>query len=212
MSESLALSRRRALKVLSGVPMLPLASSLAGLPFIATAAANGAPVRFEFGSMAAPSLANPAQMATTYVASTLTQKAGHHKETFALGYETFFLTGEFVAAGGGGSILAGGYYDINNAPIIDATSPDLDPFFADCPDGMSLVRLDGARSRRHGCKRIFAVVQFEYTSRNAAGDSMYGRLPSPIAILSLDQDERTGKLPRAALELLLTGIDIVLGR
>jgi uncharacterized protein len=42
------------------------------------------------------------------------------------------------------------------------------------------------------------VVQFEYTTKNAAGDSMYGQLPSPIAVLSLDQDMRSGKLSLAS--------------
>ena len=41
---------------------------------------------------------------------------------------------------------------------------------------------------------MFCVVQFEYTSRNAAGDSMYGKLPSPVAVLTLDQDRKTGQL------------------
>ncbi|EKE83786.1 PhoX family protein, partial [Idiomarina xiamenensis] len=41
---------------------------------------------------------------------------------------------------------------------------------------------------------VFAVVQFEYTSRNGAGDSMYGRLPSPIAVLTLDQNPANGAL------------------
>ena len=41
---------------------------------------------------------------------------------------------------------------------------------------------------------VFAVVQFEYATRNQALASMYGQLPSPIAVLSLDQDKDTGKL------------------
>jgi hypothetical protein len=38
------------------------------------------------------------------------------------------------------------------------------------------------------------VVQFEYTTRDQAGNSTYGVLPSPIAVLTLDQDKNTGKL------------------
>ncbi len=41
---------------------------------------------------------------------------------------------------------------------------------------------------------MFAVVQFEYTSQDAAGRSKYGQLPSPIAVLTLDQDKATGRL------------------
>jgi len=210
MSESVSHSRRRALKLLASAPVLPIATSLAGLPLLADAAdrrhhdrhGHGgwrdhgrSPVSYSFGAMAAPTLADPSQMATTYVASTLTRHIGrHHRETYALGYETFFLTGETVPATGGGTVVAGSYYDINNNPIIDASTGEQRQFFSDCPDGMSLIQLAGARSRRHGCDRIFAVVQFEYTSRNLAGDSKYGRLPSPIAVLTLDQDRRTGKL------------------
>jgi len=194
MSDTVSLSRRRALQLLSGMPMLPLASSLAGLPLAAEAMPMHGPVRYQFGAMPAPSLADPAQMAETYVASTLTKTIGRHAETYALGYETFFLTGDTVPCAEGGTILAGGYYNINNAPIVDTTSPDQRQFFSDCPDGMSLLTLPGARSRRRGCRRVFAVVQFEYATKNVAGASMYGRLPSPIAVLALDQDERTGQL------------------
>ena len=202
MSDSVSLSRRRTLKVLSGLPMLPLASSLAILPDEALAKSFGhppfgGPVRFAFGSMAAPSLADPAQMATTYVASTLTKTVGRHSETFDLGYETFFLTGDTVPATKGGTIVAAGYYDIHNNPITDPTAGGRQ-FFSDCPDGMSLIELKGGRFHHGGKKRIFAVVQFEYTTKNGAGSSMYGRLPSPIAVLSLDQDPRTGKLTLAS--------------
>ena len=41
---------------------------------------------------------------------------------------------------------------------------------------------------------VFAVVQFEYTTANLAGDETYATLPSPIAVLTLDQDPTTGKL------------------
>lgn len=201
MSQPASLTRRSVLKALGATPVLPIAASFAGEPPAANgrhgASAANRYVTYEFGSMAAPSLADPAQMATTYVASTLTKRYGrNHAETYSLGYETFFLTGETVPATGGGTIVAGGYYDINGNPILDATSPDQRQFFSDCPDGMSLIEL-GASGRGRGrnrCNRIFAVVQFEYVTRNVAQQSMYGLLPSPIAILALDQDPRTGRL------------------
>ncbi|MEZ5272230.1 MAG: DUF839 domain-containing protein [Ilumatobacteraceae bacterium] len=59
---------------------------------------------------------------------------------------------------------------------------------------MSLLQIPGCRKGRGNRERIFAVVQFEYTSRDTAGASMYGQLPSPIAVLSLDQDQDTGRL------------------
>jgi len=189
MSDSVSLSRRRVLQFLAGAPMLPLASSLvASLPFLAEAAVPSLPalkrVKYTFGSMAAPSLADPAQMATTYVASTLTKGS----TTYSLGYETFFLTGDEVPATGGGTLVAGGYYDIDNNPIVDITDATQRQFFSDCPDGLSLIQLDGVEDK------LFAVVQFEYTTKNAAGTSMYGLLPSPIAVLTLKQNTLTGKL------------------
>ena len=194
MSESQNLSRRRALQWFAGAPLLPLASSMAGLTFSTPAAAD-ARYSYTFGSMSAPTLANPAQMATTYVASTLTRgNGGHRSETFRLGYETFFLTGQMVPNTTGGLTLAGGYHDIHNQPIFDSTDPGQRQFFSDCPDGMSLISLQHARSGKRGHHRVFAVVQFEYATRNVGGASMYGQLPSPVAVLTLDQDKRTGKL------------------
>lgn len=194
MPMSVSASRRRALQLLSTMPVLPFASSLSILSFEAAAAPAGAPVKYTFSSIAAPTLANPAQMAKTYVASTLTRSLGSQmSETYQLGYETFFVTGDKVPRTGGGSIVTGGYYDIHGRPITDPSAGDVQ-FFSDCPDGMSLVQLAAAPRGRPGQHRVFAVVQFEYTSRNGAGASMYGMLPSPIAVLTLDQDVRTGKL------------------
>jgi len=212
MSGQSLIARRQVLKALGTVPMLPLGASLVGSSLLSADAVaaewgeqsdafcgTGEHFTYTFGSMAAPSLATPAQMATTYVASTITRQAGKgrgqtYSQTYLLGYETFFLTGQTVPATDGGTILAGGYYDIHNNPIVDASSPELRQFFSDCPDGMSLIQLHGARSCRDDCHRIFAVVQFEYTTRDVGGASMYGQLPSPIAVLTLDQDKRTGKL------------------
>ncbi len=199
MSKPVTVSRRQTLKALSGLPILPLAASLTSLPFMAEAASRHSRVRYEFGGMDAPSLADPALMGTTYVASTLTKIVGRHRaETYNLGYETFFLTGDTVPATGGGDIVAGGYYDIDNNPITDPTAGDRQ-IFSDCPDGMSLIQLKDRRGNckksRNGHNRIFAVVQFEYTSSNGdRSEDLYGKLPSPIAVLTLEQNPRTGKL------------------
>jgi hypothetical protein len=143
--------------------------------------------------MPAPSLANPEQMATLHVASTLrVTVAGQPAQTYQLAYETFFVTGRQVARTGGGEIVAGGYFDINGQPIQDPSVSPKRQFFSDCPDGMSLIALGGPTGGPKN--RLFAVVQFEYTSRNAAGSPVHGQLPSPIAVLTLDQDAATGKL------------------
>ncbi|MDH5339961.1 MAG: alkaline phosphatase, partial [Rubrivivax sp.] len=198
MSHSSDLSRRRALQLFSGMPLLPLASSMATLSFATEAVAHGQSVSYTFGGMAAPSLDNPAQMATTSVESTLTLRVGPESKTYPLGYETFFLTGAAVPDGNGGTVVAGGYYDINNQPIVDDSTGAPRQFFSDSPDGMSLLSLsrrerddEDRRLGRRGSNRVYAVVQFEYTTKDLAGNSRYGRLPSPIAVLSLDQDRRT---------------------
>jgi len=210
-------SRRHALKLLGAAPMLPL-GGLAFLtacgggdgggtsfPFIPPAPApSPAPapapaanfVSAEFGSMAAPSLADAAAMATTTVGSTLKVSFDNGSSTeYKLAYQPFFLTGDMVSDGKGGKVLAGGYVDINNKPIVDASVAGKErQFFSDAPDGSSLLTVPNASVPGVKGKPVFAVVQFEYTTKNQAGASTYGQLPSPIAVLTLDQDQATGKL------------------
>jgi uncharacterized protein len=198
MPDSVNLSRRRALQLFAGVPMLPLGasavSSLFALGSGGAVAAQAASV--SFSSMAAPSLADPAAMATTTVGSTLTVKlADGTEQAFKLAYEPFFITGDMVPDGKGGQVLAGGYYDVNGQPIIDQSVPGKErQLFSDCPDGTSLLMLDNASVAGVKGNTLFAVVQFEYMSRDQGGNDTYGMMPSPIAVLTLDQDPQTGKL------------------
>ncbi|MGO4158093.1 PhoX family protein [Cupriavidus sp. YAF13] len=203
-------SRRKALKFLAGAPMLPL--GLGATAFLvgcggdgdAVAATAPAPVTpagatfttAEFTGMAAPTLANPAAMATTTVGSSLKVSfSDGSSQTYKLAYQPFFVTGDMVPDGKGGSILAGGYFDINNQPIIDKSVAGKErQFYSDSPDGTSLLKIDGAKVAGVKGNTVFAVVQFEYTTRDQAGASAYGRLPSPIGVLTLDQDPATGKL------------------
>lgn len=135
------------------------------------------------------------QMATTYVASTLNIKLSDGTtQTSNLAYEHFFLTGTEVDKLEGGKILAGGYYDINNQPIIDTTGVTPRQYFSDAPDGTSLLTVPNANVTGVTGNHVFAVVQFEYTSSSLDGTNMYGKLPSPIAVLTLDQNPTTGKL------------------
>lgn len=215
MNSTPELSRRRLLRMLGTAPMLPLggfatASLLAGcggddhddspvavtpVPPVAPAPVTLASV--SFSSMDAPTLANAAAMATTTVGSTMTVNfSDSSKLDFKLSYQPFFITGDMVPNGAGGTILAGGYYDIKNQPIIDATVPGKErQFFSDSPDGTSLLSVPNANVPGVKGKPVFAVVQFEYTTLAQDGvTGMYGRLPSPIAVLTLDQDQTTGKL------------------
>ena len=154
-------------------------------------------VSASFTSMAAPTLANATAMATTTVGSTLNIKLSDESvRSYQLAYQPFFVTGDMVSDGKGGTVLSGGYYDINNKPIIDATVPGKERhYFSDAPDGTSLLPVANPTVTGIKGKAVFAVVQFEYTTWAQDGKTgMYGKLPSPIAVLTLDQDQSTGKL------------------
>ena len=194
-------SRRHVLRLFAGAPMLPLASSLsaAGLLTACGGSDDDGPAfkSVSFSSTPAPDLSNPAAMATTNVASVMTVNFDDgSKVDYKLAYQPFFVTGNNVADGKGGTILAGGYVDINNQPIIDKTVPGSErQFFSDSPDGTSLLTVPNAKIDGIKGNPVFAVVQFEYTTwAQDAKTDMYGKLPSPIAVLTLDQDKSTGKL------------------
>jgi uncharacterized protein len=210
MNPNLDLSRRRLLRLMGATPMLPLgaggvAALLAGCGGgsdndTPTATAPTPAVTLasvSFGAMSAPTLADAAAMAKTSVASTMTVNfSDSSKLDFKLSYQPFFITGDMVPNGSGGTILAGGYYDINNKPIIDTTvAGSTRQFFSDSPDGTSLLTVPNANVAGVKGNAVFAVVQFEYTTWAQDGKTdMYGKLPSPIAVLTLDQDKTTGKL------------------
>ncbi|MFM0167827.1 PhoX family protein [Paraburkholderia sediminicola] len=208
MAEPLDLSRRKALKLLVGAPMLPLGGLATASMLTACGGSDelATPVKpvanfvsAAFAGMAAPTLADPAAMAKTTVGSTLTvQLSDGSSRAFKLAYQPFFVTGDSVPNVKGGTILAGGYFDINNQPIVDKSVAGKErQFYSDCPDGSSLIRLDNPAVKGLKGNAVFAVVQFEYATRDQSLTSMYGQLPSPIAVLTLDQDPATGKLTLA---------------
>ena len=196
-------TRRQALQFLAGVPMLPLTAS-ASAALLSACGGGGsdnspAPtfVSASFTSMAAPTLAAAAAMATTTVGSMLNIKLSDDTvRSFQLAYQPFFVTGDMVPDGKGGTVLSGGYYDINNKPIIDNTvAGKARQYFSDAPDGTSLLTVANPTVTGLKGKAVFAVVQFEYTTSAQDGKTdLYGKLPSPIAVLTLDQDQTTGKL------------------
>lgn len=200
-------TRRQLLRMMGSAPLLPLSAGSAALlagcggdsdstvPAPVPPAAALASVAFS--QTEAPTLANPAAMATTTVGSVMTVNfSDTSKLSYKLSYQPFFITGDMVPDGKGGKVLAGGYFDINNRPIMDTTVPGKErQFFSDAPDGTSLLSVPNASVAGVKGKPVFAVVQFEYTTWAQDGTSeMYGRLPSPIAVLTLDQDPATGKL------------------
>ncbi|WP_305824339.1 PhoX family protein [Massilia brevitalea] len=209
MTSTPELSRRRLLRLLGAAPMLPL-SGFAATSLLAGCGGDNDDVyganppssvatfaSVSFSGMAAPTLADAAAMATTSVGSTMTVNfSDTSKMDFKLSYKPFFITGDMVPNGAGGTVLAGGYVNIRNQPIIDTTVPGKErQFFSDSPDGTSLLTVPNASVPGVKGKPVFAVVQFEYATYAQDGaTSMYGRLPSPIAVLTLDQDQSTGKL------------------
>lgn len=198
-------SRRDLLKWFAGIPFLPLgamttAAALSGCNDSDNDKAVTPPVTkpanlktATFTAMAAPIAI--ADRAKTSVSSKL--KIDWDDSTsseYQLGYKSFFETGNTVPKWGGGEIIAGGYFNANGDPIMDTSVPASPrQFFSDCPDGSSLIHLDGAQVEGVN-NPVFHVVQFEYASQNLAGASEYGNLPSPIAILTLDQNQTTGHL------------------
>ncbi len=202
------LSRRKALQLFSGAPLLPLGSVVSASSLLAACGGgdNTTPttppvtknyVSASFTSMAAPTLSTPDKMATMYAASQLKVAFDDKSEqVYDLGYQPFFVTGDMVSNGKGDQVLAGGYYDIYNNKIIDKTVAGKERhFFSDSPDGTSLLTVPNAKVDGVKGLPVFAVVQFEYTTWAQDGKTdMYGKLPSPIAVLTLDQDQSTGKL------------------
>ena len=198
-------SRRDLLKWFAGIPFLPLgamttAAALSGCNDSDNDTAVTPPVTKPANLKAATftAMATPiaiADRAKTSVSSKL--KIDWDDSTsseYQLGYKSFFETGNTVPKWGGGEIIAGGYFNANGDPIMDTSVPTSPrQFFSDCPDGSSLIHLDGAQVEGVN-NPVFHVVQFEYASQNLAGASEYGNLPSPIAILTLDQNQTTGHL------------------
>jgi secreted PhoX family phosphatase len=215
MNANTDLSRRRLLRLLGATPMLPIGAGTVGAMLAGCGGGDDSPATtaptppvtttppavtlssVSFGTMNAPTLADAAAMATTSVGSTMSVTfSDSSKLDFKLSYKPFFITGDLVPNGNGGTILAGGYYDINNKPITDATVAGKErQFFSDSPDGTSLLTVPNAKVTGVKGNTVFAVVQFEYTTWAQDGTTdMYGKLPSPIAVLTLDQDPANGKL------------------
>jgi hypothetical protein len=141
-------SRRNILKFLASAPVLPLGTLTSAMSLSACGGGSN-DARFvsaSFTGMAAPTLATPANMATTYVASSFDVTMDDSTvRSYKLAYQPFFMTGDMVPNGNGGTVLAGGYVDINNKPIIDASVAGKErQFFSDAPDGTSLLTVPNA--------------------------------------------------------------------
>ena len=200
--ESIHLQRRQVLKgALGGVATLGLGSlglSACGGSDAATALTL---TGVEFIGMAAPT--TDAQRATTLTTASvkMTYSDGTTK-TQALGYNTLYKTGDSLK-NGSASVVAGGYFDSKGAAIMDTSGTTSAQYFSDSPDGQSLLSLANPTVPGIKGNTVFLVTQFEYlTANNAAAGTrptpaisqMYGKLPSQIAVATLDQDKSTGAL------------------
>ena len=159
--------RRSFIKTIVGAPLLPLGgtgiAALLSSKSLLAAQVNSPFKSAEFIPMDAPNLMNPEAMATTSVGSYLEITSQNNlKKTYKLAYEPFFMTGDIVPDGNGGKVLAGGYVDIHNKPIMDTSVAGKErQFFSDCPDGMSLLKLTKSNVKGVSGNTVFAVVQFD---------------------------------------------------
>ncbi|ABD69745.1 Twin-arginine translocation pathway signal [Rhodoferax ferrireducens T118] len=187
------LQRRQVLKgALGGVATLGLGSlglSACGGSDAATAVA---PTGVEFIGMTA-TMTDVQRAATFTSASVKISYSDASTKTQALTYNTLFKTGDTLK-NGSANVIAGAYYDINGNPIMDTSGTTSEPFYSDCPDGNSLISLPNPAVAGVTGNTLFLVTQYEYKTLNNAGVSMYGKLPSPISITTLDQDKTTGAL------------------
>jgi secreted PhoX family phosphatase len=207
-----SLSRRKFIGMLGGAPIAISGSSLLALSACGGSSSSGnspagstpTATSVVFNNMAAPT--SVADRATTFTNATINigYSDGSSKAGQALSYHPIYKTGATLPRPDTGTALTGGYYDINNNPIMDGATQA----FSDCPDGQSLIKLDKPTVTGVAGNPLFLVTQFEYLTANSAqgatrGDGyvaggtsngMYGKLPSQFGIATLSQDKTTGAL------------------
>lgn len=206
MTQHMHTSRRKALQLFAGIPLLPLSAALGTSGLLAACGGgDSAPATAStavatitgvtFSSTAAPTAV--ADRATTFTQSSVSIAfSDGTTKTQNLAYNALYKTGDVLTQPDGSAVVAGGYYYPDGVtPIIDTSVPATPThFFSDCPDGTSLLKLDNPNVTGIAGNTVFSVTQFEYKTADNAGSSMYGKLPSPIGIATLDQDKTTGAM------------------
>ena len=192
------LQRRGFLGYLGSVPVVLSGSSLLSLAACggsATAEATPAyPTKITFVASSSPAtdadkakVFTDAKINVTYSDSAVI--------TSSLAYKELYRSGAKAKTPAGADVLIGGYYKPDGVtPIMDTTGATSEQFYSDCFDGQSLLKLSAPTVSGISGNAVFMVTQFEYKSVNNGGTSMYGRLPSPIAVTTLDQNKTTGEL------------------
>ena len=186
--------RRKFLQVIGGVPL-----ALSGSSLLALAACGGSstsPYATKVAFLGSSSPASDADKAKVFTnASVKITYSDESTSTAALSYKEIYRTGATLKTPAGAAVLAGGYYKPDGVtPIVDTSGAAPVPFYSDCVDGQSLLKLAAPTVAGITGNTVFLVTQFEYKSVNSAGTSMYGKLPSPIAVATLDQNKTTGEL------------------
>ena len=177
-----------------GLSSLGLSACGGGDSVAAVPAAPANAISVTFTSTAAPTAV--ADRATTFTASSAvaTYSDGTSK-THGLTYNTLFKTGDALTRPDGAPVIAGGYYYPDGVtPIIDTSGTSAVQYFSDCPDGTTLIKLAAPTVSGISGNTVFMVTQFEYQNTDSSGTSMYGKLPSQIAVVTLDQNKTTGAL------------------
>jgi secreted PhoX family phosphatase len=206
MTQQFSASRRKALKIAGGVPLLPFGAALASSTSLLAACSSGGesaampasaamPISVKFNSMAAPTATADRAAVFTNATFDVSYSDGSSRKAQPLSFKEIYRTGQSMTAPDGRSFIAGGYYLPDGVtPIVDLTGASAEHMYSDCPDGTSLIRLSNPAVSGIAGNTLFLVTQFEYKTADNAGNSLYGVLPSPIGIATLDQDKTSGAL------------------
>jgi len=189
------LQRRKFMGLLGSAPFALSGVTLGGLTACGGGGGLNTVTKVTFNNMANP--ATDANRAAVYTNATIdiTYLDGTVKATQPLSYKTIYKTGDALTAPNGSAVVAGGYYLPDGVtPIMDTSGATPEQFYSDCVDGTSLLKLANPTVAGITGNTVFAVTQFEYKTSNNAGTSMYGALPSSIAVATLDQNKTTGAL------------------
>ena len=188
------LNRRNILQLIGTSPLFLTVGSLFALPSKAAEAKPYA-TAVKFNASSNPSTV--AQRASIFTDATIdiTYSDRTVKTAQALSFVELFRTGDTLAqppAAGNGKIIAAGYTRPDGVtPILDTDGKQM---FSDCVDGQSLIKLANPSVPGVDGNTLFLVTQYEYKSINVAGAAIYGTLPCPMTITTLEQNSQTGAL------------------
>jgi secreted PhoX family phosphatase len=188
------MQRRNFLGYMGAVPAVMVNTSWLGLAACGGSSSTAYPTKITFVASSSP--ATDADKATVFTNAKINVTySDNSSETTAVSYKEIYRSGVKAKTPAGSDVLIGGYYKPDGVtPIMETTGTTSAQFYSVCFDGQSLLKLSTPTVSGITGNAVFLVTQFEYKSINSAGTSMYGRLPSPIAVTTLDQNKTTGEL------------------